>query len=904
MAEQRPDPDLLLKKIAQETDNQNNQQGSLKVFFGYAAGVGKTFAMLQAAHEAKAAGIDVVVGYIEPHTRPETIALLEGLEILPVLEVEYKNIVLKEFDIDAAIKRKPQLILVDELAHSNAEGCRHIKRFQDIEELINAGIDVYTTVNVQHIESLNDIVASITGVIVRERIPDSVFDSADQIKLVDIEPSDLLNRLTQGKIYRQQQATRAMSNFFTQDNLASLREIALRRTADRVYKVAEKRKTHTQKNDYFTSEHILICLSGSPSNAKVIRTAGRMVEAFHGSFTALFVETSTSKEQPEEDRKRLQDNLKLAEQLGAKIITVYGDDIPYQIAEYAKASGISKIVIGRSNNKKGFFLQQQSFMDRLTELAPNLDIYIIPDNRRAFSPKKSLNFLNKEFSWIDNLKTLAIMIVATAIGFALEYLGLSEANIVTVYILGVLFISSSTSGKFYGVISSVLGVLLYNFFFTYPYYTFNAFGDNYPVVTFTVMFFASILTSSLTRKRKTQADQASIKAYRTEILLETSQKLQRAINAEEIINEAAQQMRKLLDRDIVFYAVDKNKLSEPRLCVKNNIEENTEKYISADEQAVAHWVYKNKHYAGATTNTLPSAKCLYMAVRNNETVFAVFGIVMEEDEIIEPFEKNLLMSMLAECALAFEKEAATKIKNQIELEVRQEQLRANLLRAISHDLRTPLTSISGNANLLMQHSEELDATKKHFLYTDIYDDSMWLINLVENLLSVTRIENGTMNLKMQPELIQEVINETLFYLNRKKSEHIIEVELQDELLMAEMDVRLIIQVIINIVDNAIKYTQEGSLIKIYARHKGDMVEVSIADNGKGIDDKDKEKIFQMFFTAADMPNVDARRGLGLGLSLCKSIVEAHGGTIAVKDNQPQGTIFSFTLRNKEVNINE
>ena len=369
--DRRPDSEQLLRSI-QNADGPPG--GRLKIFFGYAAGVGKTYAMLEAAHRAKEAGVDVVAGYIEPHTRPETMALLEGLEVLPTKTVTYKGISLKEFDLDGALARHPQLLLVDELAHTNAAGSRHTKRYQDIQELLRAGINVYTTVNVQHLESLNDVVASITGISVSERVPDNVFDSAYQVEVVDLEPADLLERLREGKIYRGPQAAQALDHFFSLKNLASLREIALRRTADQLESSPRFQGEVKPK----AGEHILICLSGAPSNAKVIRTAARMAKAFHGAFTALFVETSDFASQSEQDRKRLRDHVHLAEELGARIATAYGDDPAVQIAEYARISGISKVVLGRSPRKRGF-TSPKNLVDRLNELAPDLDLYIIPD---------------------------------------------------------------------------------------------------------------------------------------------------------------------------------------------------------------------------------------------------------------------------------------------------------------------------------------------------------------------------------------------------------------------------------------------------------------------------------------------------------------------------------------------
>lgn len=896
MDDTRPNPDTLLRQVVREQEEK--ARGRLKIFFGYAAGVGKTFAMLEAAHTALAAGVDVVVGYIEPHVRPQTLALLDGLEVLPPALVQYKDIVLKEFDIDLGIKRAPQIILVDELAHTNAEGCRHAKRFQDIEELLKSGIDVYTTVNVQHIESLNDIVASITGVMVRERIPDSVFDSASQVELVDIEPDDLIARLSEGKIYKEGQAQRALGNFFTKENLASLREIALRRTADRVNRVAGKNKPVSQKADFFTGEHILICLSPSPSNAKVIRAAARMADAFHASFTALFVETPNTRDLSGDNRKRLRENLKLSEQLGARVATVYGEDVPYQIAEYAKVSGISKIVIGRSNNRKTLFFRKQNFIDRLTNLAPNLDIYVIPDNRAPYTPEAKRSLHAPVFSALDSMKTLGVLAACTAIGVWFNSLGFSEANIITVYILGVLLTAFITEGKVYSILSSIIGVLTFNFFFTFPYFTFQALDPGYPV-TFLVMFLASFFTSTLTKRAKLQAREASVKAYRTQVLLETSQKLQRAKSTGEIITETAGQMVLLLERDVVFYPVEGGELAAPRLFSREGQSAAGGAYLTLDERAVAQWVYKNNKHAGATTDTLPGVKFLYMAVRTEDTVLAVVGIAMKHSPPLESFEKNLLLAMFSQCALALGREFATETKNQIAMQAKQEQLRANLLRAISHDLRTPLTSISGNAGMLTKYADELPAEKRERLYMDIYDDSMWLINLVENLLSVTRIENGTLNIKMQPELVSEVIDEALCHINRKSSEHTIEVAQSDDLLLAYMDARLIVQVIINIVDNAIKYTRPDSHIVITAKAAGAEAEIFIADDGDGIPDDAKEKLFEMFFTA-DKGTGDARRGLGLGLSLCKSIVEAHGGSIRVYDNKPHGTQFRFTLKSREV----
>lgn len=900
MLENRPNSDELLEIIQQE--EKNSQYGKLKIFFGYAAGVGKTYAMLDAAHVAKNNGIDVIVGYIEPHTRPETMSLLEGLEILAPLKVQYKGITLNEFDLDAAIKRKPDLILVDELAHTNAKTCRHIKRYQDIQELLKAGIDVYTTVNVQHIESLNDIVASITGITVRERIPDHVFDNAHQVELIDIEPEDLVNRLKRGKVYKENQAKRALNNFFNMDNLIALREIALRRTADRVNIISEKAKHLSSKLDYFTSEHILVCLSPSPSNPKAIRTAARMANAFKGAFTALYVETSNYEYMTSENKTRLHDNFKLAEQLGAKVTIAYDDNIAFQIAEFARLSGISKVVLGRSNTKKRFIFPKPTFVDTLTSLAPNLDIYIIPDKKSASYRELSINQRSKEsFSLAGTLKTIGIIALSTIIGLLFQHLGFSEANIITIYILGVLLTSLVASNKIYSVSSSILSVLVFNFFFTDPKYSLQAYNPRH-IVTFIVMFLSAFITSSLTIRIKEYGKQAAQTAFRTKLLLETNQILQNASDINSIINGTANQLIKLLNKPVIFYQVENNNLTEPMFFCDNTFNQDSSIYMTQAEKTVAEWVFKNNKHAGATTNTLPGARCLYLAVRGNEGVYAVAGIALDDD-IIDSFENSMIISILGECAVVLEKELLSEIKKQAEIKAQREQLRANLLRAISHDLRTPLTTISGNAAVLMNSSESLSKEKINILYEDIYDDSMWLINLVENLLSVTRIEDGTINIHMEGELLEEVISEALKHINRKSIEHNIKVSIKDEFIMAKMDSQLIIQVIINIVDNAIKYTPLGSTIEISVRKNGEFVIVDIKDNGNGITDVGKSNIFEMFYTEKNA-SADSRRGLGLGLSLCKSIINVHGGTISVRDNEPHGSIFSFTLKAEEVNLNE
>ncbi|WMI79789.1 sensor histidine kinase [Anaerotignum sp. MB30-C6] len=869
------------------------RRGHLKIFFGYAAGVGKTYAMLKAAHGAKRRGVDVVVGYVESHERAETTVLLNGLEQLEVKPMEYKGLSLKEFDIDLALARKPKLILVDELAHTNVQGSRHAKRYQDIDELLRNGIDVYTTVNVQHIESLNDIVVSITGIVVRERIPDFVFDNASQVELVDIEPYELINRLKEGKIYKEKQAQKALSSFFDIKNLTALREIALRRCADRVNIISEKIRVQG-KSEYYTDEHILVCLSSSPTNAKIIRTAARMCNAFKGTFTALFVETSVFPLMSNENKERLRKNIHLAEQLGATVETAQGDDVAYQISEFARLSGVSKIVLGRNNATRKYFWSKPTLTEKLTEIAPNLDIYIIPDKQTP--PYKSQRPKNSsKVHLYDMVKAVLLLAAATIIGFFFYHLAFSEANMIMAYILSVLLISVFTNHRLYSLFSSVVSVLLFNYFFTAPRFTLNATDAGYPV-TFVIMFIAAFITSTLATKLKQQAKQSAQTAYRTKILLETNQLLQKTESKEKIIEVTCKQLSKLIEKDIVFHPVSDGDLGKP-ITFFDRVSDD-ENYLLQNELAVAKWVLKNNKHAGATTNTLSSAKCYYLAVRMNEIVYGVVGIALE-DHPLQSFEHSIMLSMLGECALALENQRANKERENAAVLAKNEQLRANLLRSISHDLRTPLTSISGNANVLIVSENVMAVERKQQIYLDIYDDSMWLINLVENLLSVTKIEDGSMKLGCTTELVEDVVVEALKHVNRKKNEHHIVFEKSDEVLLAKMDGRLIIQVLINIVDNAIKYTPKGSEIKITAKKANGFVILEIADNGDGISDEEKSRIFDMFYTV-NTKIVDSHRSMGLGLALCKSIIAAHGGEIKVMDNKPKGAVFHFTIPYEEV----
>ena len=862
--------------------------GRLKIFFGYAAGVGKTYAMLEAAHQAQKEGVDVVVGYVEPHARPDTLALLEGLEVLSCREVDYRGIRLREFDLDGALARRPQLILVDELAHSNAPGCRHTKRYQDVEELLQAGINVYTTVNVQHLESLNDLVTSITGIVVNERIPDHVFDRANQVELVDIAPADLEKRLEEGKIYRQRQAKQALENFFTAENLTALREIAMRRTADQLNRTAVQEKKGKAAR---AGDHILICLSSAPSNAKVIRTAARMAEAFHSGFTALFVQTPETKELSGENIKRLRSNLRLAEQLGAQIATVYGADPAEQIAEYARVSGITKIVMGRVNHRQHPWIGQKSLADRLIERT-DLDVYIIPDRQPLY--KKPLGKLRKSrvrFSWRDAVVTLLCLAISTAVGFAFDWAGFSESNIITIYILGVLVTAVSTSGHLYGAANSLLSVLAFNFFFTEPRFTLQADGPSYPV-TFLIMLSSSIIASSLASRVKEQARMAAEKSYYTELLLGSSQKLQTIRTEWDCLRLTAEQLSRMFDRPVIYALNDADKELDFR--IEPADEHTLLEKLSTEEIGVAKWVQKNNKHAGATTNTLPDSKWLFLSVRGTRGVMGIVGVPIAGYVVPDAFEKNLMVALLGECGLSQERIRLEEERNQIALQTQRESLQANLLRAVSHDLRTPLTNINGSVGILMGKDQTLKPEVREQLYTAIDDDTNWLINMTENLLAATQLETDRTKLKTAPELLEDLFQSAVRQLDRRARDHHISVDLEDQTLMASMNAGMIQRVIINMMNNAIHYTPKDSHIILSGTRRKDWVEISVSDDGPGIPDEAKKHLFDLFYTA-EQGKPDSKRGLGLGLHLCQSIVNAHGGTITVSDHAPSGTTFRFTL---------
>lgn len=663
--------------------------------------------------------------------------------------------------------------------------------------------------------------------------------------------------------------------------------------------------SETHHSERQTREHILVCLSSAPSNLRIVQTGARMSEAFHGTLTALYVQTPDHSAMSEEDQSRLKEHMRLAEQLGASIETVYGDDVSYQIAEFSRLNNITKIVLGRSNIRRRHLWGKPSLTEKLTEIAPNLDIYIIPDAASVHSSYHHPNMHLRSTGWhiqaTDLLRTVFILISVTLTGLFFYQAGLSEANIITLYILGVLLASIATTGWSCSLLASACSVIVFNYFFTTPRFTFHVYGKDYPV-TFIVMFVVALLSSALTTRLKDHARQSAKLAYRTKVLFDTNQLLQKAETDKAILNTLISQIQKLLGKHIIIYPVQHGTLGTPILSPDSASAEKSEFLTCPGEREVALWVLSHNKRAGAYTDTFPDALCHYLAIRVQNAVYGVAGMEAGEHPM-DSFEYSVLVSILGEGALAMENRQNIREKEQAALLMEKERLRANLLRTISHDLRTPLTAISGNASNLLSNHSAIDEATRLQIYADIYDDSMWLINLVENLLAVTRIEDGRMNLRMETELVSEVISEALRHISRQSVEHSVTAESTDDLLLARMDARLIVQVIINLVDNAIKYTQKGSRIQILTDKLESNVRIRVTDDGPGIPDEAKPFVFDMCYTGANRI-ADSRRSLGLGLCLCRSIIRAHGGEISVSDNTPSGCIFTFTLPCEEVAIHE
>ena len=644
-------------------------------------------------------------------------------------------------------------------------------------------------------------------------------------------------------------------------------------------------------------EHILVGLSSSPSNEKIILTAYKMAKAFNGTLTAIYVQTEDLNAMDEVDKERLQNNISFAEKLGAKIVTITGENVPFQISEYARLSNITKIVVGKSSNNKRSLIKKQSLVDQLMPLVTNIEMYIVPDSNVQYKEGKVL--LKRKTiipSFKDILFTVMLLIIETLIGYLFMKIGFTESNIIMVYIVGVLVTAILTNSQICWIASSVLSVILFNFMFTFPHFSLVAYGEGYPI-TFAVMLIVSLITGSISNKMKSQVKKSTETAYRTKILFDANQLIQNAKNDEEIIGVTISQIKKLLDKETFVY-LSKNKKYYTK--VLESLEEI--KDLEEVSNETIQLVLNKNMKAGYGTEYYKNDKFAYIPLSGNKNIFGVVVIKLKQNQI-EPFENSIMLSIIGECSLAIENYYNLKEKELNEILAKNEQVRANLLRAISHDLRTPLTSIMGNSDNLLVNSKSLDEELKMQMYSEIYEDSLWLLNLVENILSITKLEDGKIKLNYTTELVDDIIDEALKHINKNKIKHSIIVKRFKDLLLVNVDVRLVIQVFINLIDNAIKYTPEGSTIIISVTKNESKVIINVIDNGPGIKDMDKNRIFEMFYIG-DNIIVDGRKSLGLGLSLCKSIINAHGCEIKVSDNKPTGTIFTFDLPIKEVTIHE
>ncbi|AGK98737.1 sensor histidine kinase [Clostridium pasteurianum] len=877
-------------------------RGKLKIFFGYAAGVGKTYEMLREAQEIKESGEDIVIGYIEPHARPETIALTKGLEKIELKTIRYKGSTFREFDIDKALIRKPKIILVDELAHTNGIGQRNRKRWQDIEELLAAGIDVYTTVNVQHIESLNDVVENITHISVRETIPDKIFDEAEKVEIVDIEPDELLNRFKSGKIYRIEQVKRALLNFFTRNNLYALREIALRRIADRVnYEVESGRLAKREITVIPASEQILACISPSPSSAKVIRTAARMAENYHSKFVVLYISTTKAENLSKEDKKRLNLNFSLAEKLGGEIAQLYGDNVADQIIQYAKFRNITKLVIGKNYKRSSKILHfyAKDVVDKLMDSNAYIDVYVIPNSLYKKKREKLIRKLNRwnNFSLKEISESILIIGIATGIAQIFDYMGLNDTNEIMILILGVIIVYIRTTGYFIGVIASIVGVLMFNFLFTEPKYSLEIYDKNY-LITFTIMLIVAFIVGNLTNRIQKESNNSYTREKRTQTLYMVSSKLLSAVGASDVISIGIKYTSRLINRTVVAYLSEDNKLSAS--FVYNNKSENENEILNRDENAVAYWCLLNGKEAGKGTDTFYGAKGYYVPIKIQEKILGVIGVSCLQG-FLEPEQKFIVQTITGQIAIALDREILSSEQETSKVQIERERLRSNLLRSISHDLRSPLAGIKGSISTILEKGKVISEKTKEELLNGIYDDTEWLIRLVENLLSMTKFDEGNMDIIRNMELVEEVVSEAVQRSSKYSKDHKIKVNVPEKIIMVPMDGNLIEQVIINLLDNAAKFSPKYSIIEIKVYESEEDVIFQVIDNGCGIEEKILSNIFERFFTNGSKIS-DSRRGVGLGLAICKSIVEAHGGKITAANKKGGGAIFTFNIPKKHENL--
>jgi len=892
----RPDPDALLQQVVAE--EQQQKRGRLKVFFGACAGVGKTYAMLQAARVHKADGMDVVVGIAETHGRKETEALLAGLERLAPRFIEYKNTKLREFDLDGALARRPALILVDELAHTNAPGCKNAKRWQDIKDLLNAGINVYTTLNVQHLETLNDVVAQITTIAVRETLPDSVIEEADEIELIDLPPDDLLKRLQEGKVYLAEQAEQAATHFFRKGNLIALRELALRCAADRVNKQVESyRQEKSIATTWPTAERILVCVSPSPFSARLVRAARRMAAGLRAEWMAVYVETPALAAMNQRSRQQVKHNLRLAEQLGAETFTLSGRDVVDGLIAFAHSHNVSKIITGKPLQPRWHDRLFGSKVDELIRKSTGIDVYVITgeEEEEPQQPAASAAAATGRAKYGAALLIVALCTPVAAI--ASRYFTEDNANQIAVYLLGVA-ITASWYGRGPAILSSILSVLAFDFFFVRPHYSF-AVSDWKYLITFAILLAVALLISSLTAQIQRHAESANLRGLRMAALYAISRELAGTRGSEALINILAKHAAQLSDCEVVGLLPDDN----GRLTVKAGNE--TTFPFSARERGVAQWVGDLGRPAGMGTDTLPGAEAVYLPLRaphpplspggrgwGEGGVVGVLGLHPRRGQPLSADQMTLLETCAAQTALAIEVDRLGEEARKAQVEAEAEKSRSALLSSVSHDLRTPLAAICGSANSLLEQRDKLPREVQQELLQGISDEGQRLARLISNLLEMTRLESGATRVRKELCPLEEVIGSALTRMEPALGGRSVKTEIPPDFPLVPIDVVLIEQVLVNLLENAVKYTPERSPLEISARVEAQGVTVQVADRGPGLLPGDEKKAFEKFYRG---PVGDKTSGVGLGLAICHAIIAAHGGRIWAGNRPGGGAIFSFSI---------
>jgi len=877
-APERPDPDALLARVAEEETQA--RRGRLKLFFGAAPGVGKTYTMLEAARASRAEGVDVVAGVVETHGRPETERLLDALDVLPRRSVEYHGTTLQEFDLDAALARRPGLILVDELAHTNAPGSRHTKRWQDVEELLAAGISVSTTLNVQHIESLNDVVAQITGVVVRETIPDAVFERADEVELVDISAEVLIERLRDGKVYVPEQAARALERFFRKGNLIALRELALRRTAERVEaQMRGYREAHGIERTWPAGERILVCIGPNPASARLIRAGRRMASALHADWLVLHVQSSRQRLSTA-DRDALTVNLRLAEQLGARTVTLSADDVVPEILAYARGQNVSRIIAGKPTHPHWRDRLTGSLLDKLIRGSREIDVYVITGEVAEGTPVRRER---PPLSTGAYLGAAGVVAAAAAVGLAVRA-WVSTTDIAMLFLLAVM-VAAARYGTRPSVLASALGIAVFDFCFVPPYYTFAVAHAGY-LFTFVVMLVVALLISRLAARIRGQADAAREREQHTAALYALSRRLAAARDAQELAAALSTQVRETFGAPGTVLLPDEHGDLQPAAAANDGA-------LSEAALGVARWVLGHQQPAGTGTDTLPGADALYLPLTaSNRTVGVLRVATRDPRRARDPIERQLLEAIADQAGVALERADLVRRSERARLEIEAERLRTALLSSLSHDLRTPLGAIEGAASTLLESGTAIDAASRRDLLASVLDESRRMGRLIGNLLEMVKVESGLVEVRKEWQPLEEVVGIALLRLDAQLAGREIHTHLPGDLPLVPIDGLLIEQVLINLLDNAVKYTPPGAPIDIDAELGDGALLVEIADRGPGIPRGEEERVFQKFTRLADRA---APGGAGLGLAICRGIVAAHGGRIWVEPRPGGGARFRFSL---------